>query len=49
VIVGNSLQFAYSKLVATQYVVLLTPVPFGSTSGGSYPSYPASADDYAIK
>lgn len=37
-IVGNSLQLAYSKLVATQYVVLLTPVPFCSTSGGSYPS-----------
>lgn len=44
-IVGNSLQFAWSKSVATQYVILLTPVPLGSTSGGSYPYYPASAGD----
>lgn len=48
-IVGSYFQFASSKSVATQYVVLFTPVPLGSTSGGSYPSYPASAGDSAMK
>ena len=48
-IVGSSRQLDSSKFVATQKVILFTPVPFGSTSGGSSPSYAASAGDYAIK
>lgn len=49
VIVGSSRQFDSNKSVATQNVTLLTPVPFGSTSAGNSPYYPASAGDYAIK
>lgn len=45
VIVGSSRQLTYNRLVATQKVILLTPVPFGSTSGGNSPSYAASAGD----
>lgn len=44
-IVGSSFQLASSRSVATQKVDLLTPVPFGSTSGGSSPSSAASAGD----
>lgn len=39
VIKGSSLQSAERRSVATQKVVLLIPVPFGSTSGGSSPYY----------
>ena len=49
VIIGSYLQFTYNKSVATQYVVLFTPVPFGSTSGGNYPYSAAYAGDYAMK
>lgn len=46
---GSSRQVASRRFVQTQKVILLTPVPFGSTSGARSGSSPASAGDSAIK